>query len=326
MSEPVLLGSEHDCYYATDPRINKDLSVAGKNCIVAGAGRGVGRACARFFAHASAKSITLVAIEQEEVEETGRLCKEINASVQILTAAFDVTNAKKVQSLLDTIDKEFGGVDVLHMNAGRPPQWLSTVDCDPTIWWDTVAVSLQGAFNFSRFSLPSMQRKKEGVIIFTSSNGAHSNFGMGSYAVGKLGMVRLAETIHNENFKEYNIKAFAFNPGCVRTRFYTDFKDKVDGIQTEGTSYLLDGIPNEEKSAHTAVDTLKDVTWDTPEMAAGLVIALAAGKLNFMSGRYVDASKNIEEYIKDRDLIVKRDLHRVRLHAGIDTFIPTLDF
>jgi len=225
------LGDKHDCYFATDPRINQVLAVSlqGKNVVCAGAGRGVVRACTEFLTHAGARSISITALEVEEVEETARLCKNIKPKIQTKVATFDVKDSVAVKEFIEEVDKEFGSVDVVLMNAGRPPQWLHTAECDPAIWWETVAVSLQGAFNFSRFALPIMQRQKGGVIIFTSSAGGHSNIGLGSYTMGKLGMIRLAEIIHHENFKDYNIKAFAYNPGRVETRFFTDFRDKVEG-------------------------------------------------------------------------------------------------
>ncbi|KAH6995427.1 hypothetical protein EDB80DRAFT_815736 [Ilyonectria destructans] len=326
-AQTLFLGEEKDCSLSTDPRINKELaaSLKDKNVVIAGAGRGIGRSSALFLTHASAKSLSLMALELDEVEETAGLCREINPKVLLKTAAFDVTDYGKSAAFVKEADKDFGGVHVLLMNAGRPPQWLPTAECDPRIWWDTVAVSLQGSFNFSRSVLPIMQRQKEGRIIFTSSAGAHSNFGMSSYTLGKLGMIRLCEVLHHENFKEYNIKCFAYNPGRIRTRFFTDFRDRVEGKSREN-SYVASRAPNEDKSAQTAVNAFKDIEWDTPELPAGLVTTLASGRLDFMSGRYLDAARSVEEYEKERANIKDQDLHRVRLHVSSDLFIPQLDF
>ncbi|KAL1891485.1 hypothetical protein Sste5346_007576 [Sporothrix stenoceras] len=276
-AETPFQGNEHDCYYETDPRQNHELasSLKGKNIVIAGAGRGIGRTCAEFLTHASARSLTLVALELNELEDTAEACRRINKDILIKVAAADVCDAGRAEDILAQVDRDFGGVDVLLMNAGRPPQWLPTAESDPAIWWSTVSVSLQGAFNYSRFALPTMQRKKGGSIIFTSSVGAHSNFGMASYTIGKLGMDRLCEILHQENFKEHNIKVFAYNPGCVRTRFFTDFVDFLDDKPIEG-SYVVKGIPGERQSAATAKKTLSGATFDTPELAAGLVTALVA--------------------------------------------------
>jgi NAD(P)-dependent dehydrogenase (short-subunit alcohol dehydrogenase family) len=207
------LGTLHDCYYSTDPRVNKELAekLTGKNVLIAGAGRGIGRACAEFFSYCSPKSISLVALERDQVEETAKICKGIHQQLETKTGVFDVTDPKAVREFVAEVDKNFGSVDVLLMNAGRPPQWLPVAEGDPDIWWETVEVglcpclrvgvigkdvltdrlpycqvSLRGAYNFTRYVVPIMQKHKSGRIIFTASAGAHSNKGISAYIMGKV--------------------------------------------------------------------------------------------------------------------------------------------
>jgi len=321
------LGELHDCYFGTDPRVNADLAARlnQKNVIVAGAGRGVGRACAELLSYGKLKSLSITALEQDELDETAEICKRNDPNLRIKTGAFDVQVPAAVKQFLEDVDREFDGIDVVLMNAGRPPQWLPTAEGDPEIWWDTVGVSLRGAYNFSRYALPIMQRKRDGRIIFTSSAGAHANQGIGSYIAAKLAMIRLAEIIHVENFRDHNIKAFAIHPGAIATRFYHDFKDKAEG-RTKERSYIVEGAEGEDKSAEVAVKFLESGTFDTPYMAAGMVSVLSGGQLDFMSGRYVDCSTKIEEYLEQQDSIIKEDLYRIRLNAGSGRMIPFLDF
>ncbi|TVY75673.1 Short chain dehydrogenase citE [Lachnellula suecica] len=309
------LGTHHDVYPTIDPRTDPALStsLSGKNAVITGSGRGIGRSIALFFAHAAVKSLTLVALEQNELDETAKQCLAINPSLLILTKAFNVTDATAVEQLMEEVEERFGGCDILACNAGRPPQWLETAESDAGIWWDTVATSLQHSFLFTRFALPGMRKRKGGSIIYTSSSGAHATQGIGSYTIGKLGQVRLAEIIHNENFQKYNIKCFAFNPGAVKTRFFTDFDDKIKGKQLPDRSYIEDGVDGQDKSAKTAIDLFKDATFDTPELLAGFVTILASGSLDFMSGRYLDARIDVGDYVKDKEVILSEDLYKVKL-------------
>ncbi|KAJ6076996.1 hypothetical protein N7499_008977 [Penicillium canescens] len=320
------LGGKHDCEYESDPRQNKDLanSLIGKNVIIAGAGRGIGRATAEFFARTAASSVSLIALELPEVEETARVCKVINPTLIVRTAAFNVTDFAAVQAFVDGTADDLGGIDVVFMNAGRPPQFLPIHESEPNIWWDTVAVSLQGSFNFARAVVPLMrQSTKGGTLIFTSSAAAHVTAGMGAYTIGKLGTSRLAEILHHEN-KDAGIKTFSIHPGVVRTRFYTDFAEAVEGnIKDDGSSYVSSRVPGDVKSAKAAVSFLKDVPADTPQMPAGMVLVLASGRLDFMSGRYVDSSKKVEAYLADRERILKEDAYRVKIVIGTDEYLPT---
>ena len=221
-----------------------------------------------------------------------------------MAIAVNNTDYEEVAAAMTKVEASFGQIDTLLMNAGRPPQWLGTTESDPGLWWEIVAVSLRGAFNCARAVLPGMQRAKGGRIIFTASNAAHWNRGFGSYIVGKLGQVRLAETIHAEYSNEYNIKCFAFHPGCIKTRFFIDFENRVKGtdrLDSTGDgkvrrSYVTDKLPLEDKSAYNCYMALKDAIWDTTYMAAGLVTVIARGKLDFMSGRYLEAGVDIEKY------------------------------
>ncbi|KAL6252576.1 hypothetical protein RBB50_000295 [Rhinocladiella similis] len=318
------LGEQLDCTFIGDPRQNKDLGarLKDKNVLIAGAGRGVGRATSEFFAHTQARSLSLMALEPEEVEETAELCKKINPNLKIRTAGFNVMDYAAVEKFVQGTIEEFGRIDVMFFNAGRPPQWLATHESDPGVWWETLAVSMQGSFNFSRAVLPSMREQGGGRIIITSSNGAHASQGMGGYVVGKLGQVRLVEIIHNENM-DAGIKAFAYHPGTIQTRFFSDFKDAAEGKIKE-KSYVTKYLPGEQKSAEIAVRALEAKEFATPQMPAGLVTVLASGQLDHMSGRYLDASKRIEDYIEDADRIVKDDLHRVRLVVDKENgvFVP----
>lgn len=65
------LGIESDCQYTSDPRQNKTLSalLKGRHVLIAGAGRGIGRATAEFFANTETTALSLMALELAEVEE-----------------------------------------------------------------------------------------------------------------------------------------------------------------------------------------------------------------------------------------------------------------
>lgn len=323
-------GNRREAYYATDPKENPELqsSLKGQHAIVTGSGRGIGREIALFLTHASAKALTLVALDQPEIEETAVLCKKINPDIQILTKTMDVTNQLEVQDVVQEAAEKFGTIDVLVCNAGRPGQFLRTEESDPGIWWSTVGTSVQHSFLFTRYALPYMQGRKSGRIIYTTSSAANFSGGLSGYVIGKLGQVRLAEIIHVENYRENNIKCFAFSPGGVKTRFFYAQEEGATGAgHPEGSVEWKDrDVPGQAKSAAVAYSILKDLDFDQPTLAAGLVTALAAGKLDFMSGRYLDATVDIDEYIKSADEITSKDLNRVRLHRQNNVFEPEVGF
>lgn len=315
-----------DCYASTDPRTNKEMAqqLSGKHVLIAGGGRGIGQSMAEFFSHCSPKSISICALEQHEVNHVGKLCRNINSSIQIKNRAVDVRDAEAVQAFVEDVVHDFGGIDVCIMNAGRPPQWLPLSEGDPGLWWQSVEVGIRGSYNFARYVLPVMQKQGGGTIILTASNGAQGNAGYSAYTTAKLAMVRLAEIIHAENFQQHKIRAYAISPGAVPTRMYTDFRDNSEG-RAVANSYIIDGAEGETKSVAIAMEHFGHITqWDTAEMSAGIACVLASGQLDFLSGRFVDCSTTVEAYLQQRDSIVNDDLYRIRLNAGTAGLLPVL--
>lgn len=318
---------QHECDLSIDPRVNDNAarSLVDKTALVVGAGRGIGRACCEFLVLAGVRSLACLALEVEEAEDTAKICKNLKPTVEVIALGVDNRILTDVERVVEEVANTFGAIDNLLMNAGRPPQFLPTSLSDREIWWQTMSVSLRGAFNFSRAVLPFMQRQKRGCIVFTSSSGAHINTEMSAYLLAKLVQVRLAEILHVENFQQYGIKAFAFNPGCVRTRFFTDFEDNYLGEPALKESYAGEG-DLENLSARKVYNALKDEKFDSPYMAAGLVIILASGKLDFMFGKYLDAAVKVEHYLNSKDDILRHDLCRVRLVLDSEEFLSRCDF
>ena len=316
------------CYHSNDPRVNTALAdrLRGKNLLIAGGSRGIGLVTAQFFAYCSPASVSICAdASTEELEEAAQSCVKIASSLRIKVRRLDVCDASAVAQFVSEVETDFGGVDVCIMNAGHPPQWLPLSSGSPDLWWRSVEIGIRGSYNFARFVLPGMIRRKSGCIILTASAGAHGNAGYSAYTTAKLAMVRLAEIIHAENHKEHGITAFAISPGAVPTRMFTDFREANEGRFLED-SYVKRGVEGEEESVRIAMDHFSMIKkWDEPEMAAGMSVMLAGGQLDFLSGRYVDCSTSVEKWLREKDEIVSKDLYRVRLNAGNAGMIPVLD-
>ena len=319
-------GAYHDAYFEIDPRSNPDLksSAQGKVVLITGSGRGIGRKMAEFFAHAGAEALVLVALEEDEVKETVSLCKTIKSNLKTATHGFDVTKTDVIKKCVDDTYAQFGRIDVLCCNAGIPPQFLSVGESDPAIWWRVMEVHLKHTFDFAHFVLPKMQRQKSGRIIFTSSNGAHGNAFASSYVLAKLSITRLSEIIHNEAYED-GVRCFSFHPGALPTRFLTDFQEKAQGKEKAG-NYAGGNSDDQLKSAKEAVRVIEPMAVDKLELPAGLVVWMASGKGDFLSGRFVDASVDVKQYEKEQKEIKANDLWRVRLNKGNGDFMPTLSF
>ena len=88
----------------------------GKNVIITGGSMGLGKATATEFARAGA-TIILADINKEEMDNTSReLQREFN--VKVLEYIVDVSNYNEVESMVSSVYKKLGRVDILINNAG----------------------------------------------------------------------------------------------------------------------------------------------------------------------------------------------------------------
>src|SRR5258708_25524379 len=88
----------------------------GKVALITGAGTGIGRATALLFAREGAK-VAIAEIDAASGEETAHL-----AGHGAIALRADVTDPDSLQQAIQTAAAEFGGLHVLHNNAGGLPR------------------------------------------------------------------------------------------------------------------------------------------------------------------------------------------------------------
>lgn len=141
--------------------------LAGKVCIITGAGSGIGRESALLFAQEGAK-VVVADINVAGGEETVRLIRE--AGGEALFVRTDVTKAAEVEALVRTAEETYGKLDVMFNNAGIfPDEDGSVVDTPEEVWDRVMAVNLKGVFLGCKYAIPAMLRAGGGSIINTAS-------------------------------------------------------------------------------------------------------------------------------------------------------------
>ena len=111
--------------------------------LITGASRGIGRACAVEFAAGGGRVAINHPGDDAAADEAGRLVSEAGGTP--LFASADVTDSAQVRSMVADVLAEFGGLDVLVLNAGISP-WQSFWDITEEDWDHIQAVNLKGQF------------------------------------------------------------------------------------------------------------------------------------------------------------------------------------
>ncbi len=188
-------------------------NLKGKNALITGAGRGIGRATAIAFANEGI-NVGLVGKTAENLEV---VAKEIEAyGVEVTMATADVSDQESVNAAVEHITSELGQIDILINNAGIA-KFGGFLELSPEQFKNIIDVNLMGTYYVTRAVLPGMIEQKSGDIINISSTaGQRGGPVMSAYSASKFGLLGLTESLMQE-VRKHNIRVSALTPSTVAT-------------------------------------------------------------------------------------------------------------
>lgn len=265
----------------------------GQVAVVTGGSRGIGRAIALALA-AEGASVAVVARSEEQLAETTMLIREMGG--EAIAIVGDVSDRQAVVQMAEQVVQQLGPVDILVNNAGRHyalgPLWL----VDPDEWLKDVEGNLFSTFLCMHAIMPGMIERRQGRIINISSGAGnlprpHST----AYTSSKAAVTRLTESAAI-SARPYDISIFAIHPGSVRTA-------------------MADYLVNSEEANKWVPEfrTIYDETEIPAERVGELVVFLASGKADLLTGRFLNVYDDIQELVRQAEAIQQQDLYTLRL-------------
>ena len=183
--------------------------LAGKQCVVTGDGRGIGRGIAPAFAREGAE----VAMIDRLADDAERVAAGINHLVSGFAFGADVADETSITKALRGAEAQFGRVDVLMNNAGINTH-VHLVDMTVATWDEMIAVNLRSVFLCTRTVLPGMIERR---TVSTSSQLAHKGGRqLTHYAAAKAGVLGFTRSLAYK-VAQYNITVNAIYPGPINT-------------------------------------------------------------------------------------------------------------
>ncbi|WP_417887008.1 3-oxoacyl-[acyl-carrier-protein] reductase [Zunongwangia sp.] len=196
----------------------------GKNAIVTGGSRGIGRGIAKVFAENGAN----VAFTYNSSEEAAKeLEKELSETgIKAKGYKSNAADFEQAQELIKNVIEDFGTIDILVNNAGITKDNLlmrmSEEDFDRVI-----EVNLKSIFNMTKAVQRTMLKQRKGSIINMSSVvGVKGNAGQANYAASKAGIIGFSKSMALE-LGSRNIRTNVIAPGFIETEMTEKLDEKV---------------------------------------------------------------------------------------------------
>jgi 3-oxoacyl-[acyl-carrier protein] reductase len=247
----------------------------GQVALVTGGGRGVGANVARKLAEAGMR----VAVSARSADQVEAVAEETGG----LAVVADVSTRQEAEAMVAKVESELGGIDLLVANAGIAIREDNAWEVEPSDWWHVHEVNVLGVYLCCRAVIPGMIERGRGRIVITASGAAYlPGSSSTAYSSSKAAVTRFGETLALQ-LKPYGIPVFPISPGLVRTEMTEDvFPD--------------------------------DAPWTPPEAAPELLLALASGRFDRLSGRYLHAEHDPPDELEQRvDEVLRDDLNAIRL-------------
>ena len=265
----------------------------GQVALVTGGGRGIGRAIGEALAAAGAR----VALAARSGDELAELVGAVEAGGGVARGwALDVTDLGAVTGVVGEVEAALGPVTLLVNNAGTAQEPGPLWEVDPDGWWRDLEVHVRGAFNCCRAVLPGMVARRRGrVVNIGSLVGARDEPYVSAYACAKAAYFRLTGALAAET-AGHGVTVLCVSPGLVRTRMV---EESLLGESGRRWRPQIAAIPPGEYTPAGRV--------------ADLLVRVAAGDADPLSGRFLHAEDDLDELLADAGRIAAEDLLTLRL-------------
>lgn len=246
------------------------MSIEGLRFVITGAAAGIGAGTARLAASRGAKVVV------SDMNDSGgeALVEEIRkAGGEAVYQHCDVTDEEQVKALMAAAAKAFGGIDVLHNNAGIHE---SMIGKDVTIetmgratFEKVIAVNLVGPWLCSKYSLPYLKESHNASIINAGSTGSWSGYPQNAaYGASKGGIALMTKNLAVD-LAPYKIRVNCYCPGSIKTKMVEDF---------------LAASPDPDALINAMTKTHLIPRLGKPQDVAELVCFLASDQSQFVNG------------------------------------------
>ena len=232
---------------------------------VTGGSRGIGRSIVLRLVKEGIPTAFSWVGNASAMEETRRLARQANPSVQLSAYKMDVTDAALVERVAEKVIEDFPGVGIVVNNAGIVRNNAVAMMTDEE-WDSVIAADLSGPFFVIRSFITHLMAGRWGRIINISSLAQEGSSGQANYAAAKAGLIGLTKTLARE-----------YGPRGITSNIVT-----VGYVETDMTDQHMAETLHDAWMKYCPIKRI-----GTAEEIASLVRYLASDEAGFINGEVI---------------------------------------
>jgi 3-oxoacyl-[acyl-carrier protein] reductase len=229
--------------------------------LVTGGTRGIGLGIAGKLAEAG---FTVAITGRRPAEEVQPVLAQLTGSIYVQA---DVASTADRQRLLQTVESQLGGLDVLVNNAGIAPRVRADIlEAGEESFDELIATNLRGPYFLTQSVASWMIRHPapgRSIVNISSVSATVASVNRGDYCIAKAG-IAMATKLWAVRLAEHGIAVYEVQPGIIETDMTAGVKGKYDALIESGI--------------------LLQKRWGTPEDIGTAVSMLARGQLPYATG------------------------------------------
>ncbi|MDQ0214478.1 3-oxoacyl-[acyl-carrier protein] reductase [Oikeobacillus pervagus] len=242
-----------------------DLQLKGKNILITGGSKGIGKAIARAFLSEGAN----VSIAARNNDFLMKAKEELGRDVSTFQA--DVTNASDRLKLIETFIKEKGTIDVLVNNAGGS-NGGKAAETEMKLFYEALELNYVSAVHLSKLAVEHMKKAQSGAIINITSIFGRESGGKVTYNNAKSALISFTKSLADEVIS-YGIRVNSIAPGSI-LHDTGNWKRRLEENPEKIKAFVENEIPAGR--------------FGTPEEIANVAAFLASDKASWIVGASIN--------------------------------------
>jgi 3-oxoacyl-[acyl-carrier protein] reductase len=242
-----------------------DLQLQGKNILITGGSKGIGKAIAQVFVLEGAN----VSIAARDMEFLEKAKEELGGNVSIFQT--DITYADEREKLIQSFIKEKGAIDALINNAGGS-NGGKTTETEMDLFYQAMELNYFSAVHLSKLAAQHMKKLRSGSIINITSIYGRESGGKVTYNNAKSALISFTKSLADEVIS-YGIRVNSIAPGSILHET-GNWKKRLE----ENPEQIKELIKNEIPAGR----------FGTPEEIANVAAFLASDKASWIVGASIN--------------------------------------